>query len=147
MDGGDVLKIRKKIFVGMTPRTNLAGIDQLRVIVTPYGYSVKGVPVHGCLHLKSAVTQVAENVLLVNPTWVDKGEFGEVEFIEVDPDEPFGANALLVNGKVIYPSAFPKTRYQLEKHGIELKIVDVSELGKAEGGVTCCSLIFESLMV
>ena len=142
MDGGDVLKVGKRVFVGITPRTNLEGIDQMRKILTPYGYSVKGVPVHGCLHLKSAVTQVAENTLLINPAWVDKSEFEGMDFIEVDPSEPSGANALIIEEKVIYPSAFTKTYQRLTEKGITLQTVDASELAKAEGGVTCCSLIF-----
>lgn len=144
MDGGDVLKVGKRVFVGITPRTNLAGIDQMAMILAPYGYSVKGVPVHGCLHLKSAVTQVAENTLLINPAWVEQSEFEGMEFIAVDPDEPFGANALLIEGKIIYPAAFVKTRQRLEGHGITLQTVNASELAKAEGGVTCCSLIFKA---
>ena len=143
MDGGDVLKVGKHVFVGITPRTNLAAIDQMAEILAPYGYSVKGVPVHGCLHLKSAVTQVAEHTLLINPAWVEKSEFEGMEFIEVDPDEPFGANALFIEGKVIYPAAFEKTRRRLEGHEITIQTVNASELAKAEGGVTCCSLIFK----
>ena len=143
MDGGDVLKVGKRVFVGVTPRTNLEGIEQMRKILAPYGYSVKGVTVHGCLHLKSAVTQVAENTLLINPAWVDQSSFEGMEFIEIDPSEPFGANALLIDGKVIYPAAYPKTFRRLAEHGIPLQKVNASELAKAEGGVTCCSLIFK----
>lgn len=143
MDGGDVLKVGKRIFVGITPRTNLAGIDQMAKILAPYGYSVKSVPVHGCLHLKSAVTQVAENTLLINPAWVERNEFPGMDFIEVHPEEPFAANALLIEGQLIYPSAFVKTRQRLEAHGIRPQTVDASELAKAEGGVTCCSLILK----
>jgi dimethylargininase len=144
MDGGDVLRVGKQVFVGITPRTNLEGIEQMRKILAPHGYSVNGVPVHGCLHLKSAVTQVAENTLLINPTWVDRGSFPGMEFLEVDPSESFGANALLIEGNVIYPSAYPKTCQRLIERGITLQNVDASELAKAEGGVTCCSLIFKS---
>ena len=145
MDGGDVLRVGKRIFVGITPRTNLEGIDQMRKILAPYGYSVKGVKVYGCLHLKSAVTQVAANILLINPAWVERSEFGEMEFAEVDPSEPLGANALMVGGKVVYPSAYGNTRRRLEARGIILQMVNASELAKAEGGVTCCSLIFTSV--
>jgi dimethylargininase len=142
MDGGDVLRVGKQVFVGITPRTNLEGIEQMRKILAPHGYSVNGVSVHGCLHLKSAVTQVAENTLLINPAWVDQISFPGMDFLEVDPSEPFGANALLIEGKVIYPSAYPKTCQRLAERGITLQKVNASELAKAEGGVTCCSLIF-----
>lgn len=142
MDGGDVLKVGKQIFVGITPRTNLQGIAQMREILAPYGYSVKGIPVHGCLHLKSAVTQVKEDTLLINPAWVDKSEFGGMNFIDVDPAEPYAGNALFIGNQVIYPSAYQKTRRRLEAHAIKLLSVNASELAKAEGGVTCCSLVF-----
>jgi len=144
MDGGDVLKVGKRVFVGVTPRTNLEGIEQMRKILAPYGYSVNEVPVHGCLHLKSAVTQVAENTLLINPAWVDQHFFEGMEFIEIDPSEPFGANALLIDGKVIYPETYLKTYRRLAEHGIPLQKVNAEELAKAEGGVTCCSLIFKN---
>jgi dimethylargininase len=116
----------------------------MRKILAPCGYSVAGVTVHGCLHLKSAVTQVAENTLLINSAWVDKENFDGMDFIEVDATESFGANALLIEGKVIYPSAYQKTALRLEAGGIPLLKVNASELAKAEGGVTCCSLIFMS---
>ncbi len=143
LDGGDVLHIGKTLFVGLTRRSNSAGVEQLRTSLAPLGYTVKGVPVDGCLHLKSGVTQVAENTLLVNPSWVDAGAFRPMNLIEVDTSEPFAANALWVGGTVVYPSAYPGTRARLEAQGISVMLVDVSELTKAEGGVTCCSLIFK----
>jgi dimethylargininase len=142
LDGGDVLRIDSALFVGRSSRSNQAGIEQLRHIVTPHGYSVVEVPVHGCLHLKSAATQVAPYTLLVNRAWLDTGSFGQMQLIEVDSSEPFAANALLIQDTVIYPAEFPATRARLEEQGIQLCIVDVSELSKAEGGVTCCSLVF-----
>jgi dimethylargininase len=145
MDGGDVLKVGRQVFVGITLRSNPEGIEQMANILAPYGYSVRGVPVHGCLHLKSAVTQVGEKTLLINPAWVDRHEFPGMDFIEVDPAEPFGGNALLIEEKLIYPSAYEKTRQRLEDRGIRVQTVDASELAKAEGGVTCCSLIFKEV--
>jgi len=142
VDGGDVLCLGKTLFVGLSRRSNQAGIEQLRLLLDPFGYTVEGVQVNGCLHLKSAVTQVAQNTLLINRTWVDAGTFGHMDLIDVDPSEPFGGNALLVGETVVYPSAQPRTRKRLEDHAIPVRAVDVAELGKAEGGVTCCSLIF-----
>lgn len=145
LDGGDVLRIGKALYVGQSLRSNLEGIEQLRRIVAPFRYSVIGVALRGCLHLKSAVTQVAENTLLINRAWTDAAAFGDYRLIDVAPSEPFAANALLIGGTVVYPEAFPETRERLEKQGIKLRTVDASELAKAEGGVTCCSLIFESV--
>jgi dimethylargininase len=144
LDGGDVLRIGKRLLVGLSSRSNEAGVEQLGRLARPFGYSVDSVQVKGCLHLKSAVTQVAESTLLINRDWVDSGAFEGLELVDVDPGEPFGGNALLVGDTVIYPASYPATRRRLEERGIGVKVVDVAELGKAEGGVTCCSLIFDA---
>lgn len=142
VDGGDILQVGKTIFVGRSTRSTENAIGQIRSILEPYGYRVRAVNVTGCLHLKSAVTQVGEEILLINPDWVSKADFPGMQFIEVDPSEPYAANAVFVDGKLIYPSSFPKTRTKLAGAGFELVIVDADELAKAEGAVTCCSLIF-----
>ena len=144
LDGGDVLRIGKRVWVGLSGRSNRAALEQMRVILAPLGYSVGGVPVTGCLHLKSAVTQVAEDAVLVNPAWVDGTHFAGMDVIAVDAAEAYGANALLIGSDVVYPTAYPRTRERLERCGIPVHAVDVSELIKAEGAVTCCSLIFEA---
>jgi dimethylargininase len=141
VDGGDVLRVGRTLFVGISGRSNRAGVAQMRALLAPFGYAVREVPVSGCLHLKSAVTQVAEDALLVNRAWVDARPFEHLRLVDVDPAEPLGANALLVGGVVVYPAAYPRTRERLEARGIACRIVDVSELAKAEGAVTCCSLI------
>ena len=141
LDGGDVLTAGKQVFVGLSQRTNQAGIEQMRALLEPHGYSVESVKVERCLHLKSAVSQVAEKTLLINPAWLEPSAFRDFELIEVDATEPFAANALLVSGAVIYPAAYARTRKRLEARGIRVIPVEVSELAKAEGGVTCCSLI------
>jgi len=142
LEGGDVLCVGKTLYAGLSGRTNETGIDQLRARVLPHGYTVTPVKLTACLHLKSAATEVGPETLLVNPRWVDKAAFGRANLVEVDPDEPLGANGLLVGTIVIYPSSFTRTRRRLEEHGIHVAPVDVSELQKAEGAVTCCSLVF-----
>jgi dimethylargininase len=144
MDGGDILPSGKTVFVGLSTRTNLEGIHQLGALLAPFDYTVHPVEVTGCLHLKSSVTEVAEDTLLMNPEWVDPEAFQGKKIIHVDPSEPHGANALLVGKTVVYPAAFPATRRRLEEQGLTVRAVDLSELAKAEGGVTCCSLIFDS---
>lgn len=141
IDGGDVLRAGRSIFIGLSSRSNQAGIEQMAALLAPFGYSVTGVRLSGCLHLKSAVTQVAPDTLLINPRQTDAAVFSEFELIEVDESEPAGANALLVNEAVIYPSHFPATRRKLEERGLRVITVEASELAKAEGGVTCCSLL------
>ena len=144
LDGGDVLVSGKTIAVGYSSRSNHLALEQMQIILGPYGYTIQGVEISGCLHLKSAVTRVAEKNLLINPDWIDKKFFPGMGFIEIDGSEPFSANALLVGKSVIFPGTFPKTHKRLEAAGIAIVPVDVSELAKAEGGVTCCSLIFKS---
>jgi dimethylargininase len=143
LDGGDVLVVDKCIWVGLASRSNQSAVDQVQAFLEPHGYIVRGVPINGCLHLKSAVTQVDENTLLINTAWIDQANFAEMKFIEVDSSEPYAANALLVGGTIIYQPSFPKTRLKLEATGIHPILVDQSELAKAEGALTCCSLIFK----
>jgi dimethylargininase len=144
VDGGDILKVGRTIYVGMSSRSTDNAIEQIEAILEPIGYKVRAVNVTGCLHLKSAVTQVSKDTLLINPQWVSKDDFPGMQYIEVDPSEPYAANAVLVDDTIIYPSSFPKTRAKLEKAGIKFRMVDADELAKAEGAVTCCALIFKA---
>lgn len=140
LDGGDVLRVGRRIFVGISRRSNQAGVAQLSQAVSPLGYRVHPVEMGACLHLKTAVTQVGERLLLVNPEWVDPSIFG-LPWLAIDPDEPMAANALWLPSAVVYPQAFSKTARRLEAAGIGLVRVAADELAKAEGGVTCCSLL------
>lgn len=142
LDGGDVLVAGRTVFVGLSERTNDAGIAELHAALAPYGYAVQAVSVHGCLHLKSGVTAVADGVLLINRDWVPPEAFHGWELIDVDPAEPFAANALRVGGRVVFRREFAATRARLVTRGIEVVTVPAGELAKAEGGVTCCSLLF-----
>lgn len=144
LEGGDVLRVGRTIYVGISGRTNTPGVEQLDQLLAGLGYSVSPIEVHGCLHLKSAVTQIDDRVLLINPEWVDPADFASFELIEVDRQEPFAANALRVGSRLVFPSSFPRTRDRLEALGLAVTSIDVSELQKAEGGVTCCSLVFDS---
>jgi dimethylargininase len=145
VDGGDVLVVGRRVYVGRSSRTNDEGIAQLTHILTPFGYTVCSVAVTGCLHLKSAVTAVDEGLLLVNSEWVGKSAFAGVDFVDVHSEEPMAANALRVGGTIVYPAAFPRTAERLTHRGYTLISVDVSELAKAEGAVTCCSVILSSM--
>jgi dimethylargininase len=141
LDGGDVLVVGKQIYVGMSTRSNAEGIHQLREVLGGYGYTVTGVELDDCLHLKSAVTRVNDSTLLINKDWVDKSRFKNFDLIEIDPSEPYSANCLPVRDAIVFPAAFPKTRAKLEERGFNAVTVNVDELAKAEGAVTCCSLI------
>jgi dimethylargininase len=141
LDGGDVLRIGKTFYVGLSSRTNATGAAQLRDALEPFGYRVATTAVSGCLHLKSAVTAVADHLLLVNPLWIARDAIGAIERIEVDPSEPLAANALRIGDAVIYPAHYPRTRRKLEECGLRVIPIECDELAKAEGAVTCCSLI------
>jgi len=169
LDGGDVLRVGRSIWVGLSGRSNPAGIGQLHALAAPHGYTVAPVAVRGCLHLKSAITAVAPGTLLVNPDWLDTAALAGCgcDLVAVDPEEPYAANALLVpcaegaapfgeagsadggpaasaSPAAIYPDSFPCTRARLEARGVGVIAVGVSELQKAEGAVTCCSLVFSA---
>jgi dimethylargininase len=142
LDGGDVLVLGQEVFVGMSSRSNPAAVDALHDILGEFNYQVMGVTLRDCLHLKSAVTRVGLESLLINSSWIDPGTFSGWRRIEVAAGEDYAANALWIDDAVIYSTAFPKTAERLRGNDITLKLVDLSELQKAEGAVTCCSLVF-----
>jgi dimethylargininase len=144
LDGGDVMRIGRDLYVGESGRTNAAGIAQLASAIARFGYRTVGVPLRGCLHLKSAVTCVGADTLLINDAWVDRSLWPGKQFIAVAADEPHAANSLLVGDTLIHAASAPRTRARLEAAGLRVVALDVSEIEKAEGGVTCCSVLFEA---
>jgi dimethylargininase len=141
IDGGDVLTVGRRVFVGRSTRTNDTAIDQMCSLLRPFGYTVCAVPVGGCLHLKSAVTAIADDLLLANRESIDMAAFRDFDVVAVDPREPMAANALRLDDRIIYPAAFPRTAERMARRGFQIHAVDVSELAKAEGAVTCCCVI------
>lgn len=144
LEGGDVLRIDKTLYVGLSQRTNFAGIQKLARLVEPYGYWVTPVEVRGCLHLKSACCHLGNGMLIANREWIDADAFCGLRFLDVPTSEPNAANVLRVRETIVMPSAYPRTRELLEQNGFGVRTVDVSEFLKAEAGVTCMSLLFES---
>ena len=144
LDGGDVLRLDRTLYVGIGGRTNACAVEQLAGAVRPFDYEVRSLRIDRCLHLKSAVTEAAGGLLVLNPAWVDAAAFGGHDRIEVDPGEPFAANVLRVGGTVICAAAHDRTAGRLRGAGLSVQTLDVSELAKAEAGVTCCSLIFNN---
>jgi dimethylargininase len=143
MEGGDVLRIGKRIYAGLSRRTNEEGIRRLTKLLTPYDYEIIPVHVTGCLHLKSAVTALGNRTLLANRAWFQNGPFAGFDWIDVDTDEPHAANALAINAQIMFPASFPKTQARIESAGFKINPIDISELQKAESGLTCSSLIFK----
>jgi dimethylargininase len=141
VDGGDVLVVGRDVFVGLSTRSTAGAVEQMRRILEPSGYRVHATEVRECLHLKSAATALDASTLLVNRRRIDPCAFARFALVDVDAAEPDAANALRLDDRIIFPSAFPRTADRLAARGYRLAIVDASELAKAEGAVTCCSLI------
>jgi dimethylargininase len=144
LDGGDVLRIGRAVFVGQSSRTNEYGFRQLSAALTPFGYSVNAITPRGCLHLKSAVTAFSDDGVVINPEWIDASVFSGMQIVTVDPSERSAANVLRISDVVLCAAAFPRTAQRLRDLGVNVRLVDVSELAKAEGALTCCSIIVES---
>lgn len=142
LDGGDVLRIGRRILVGASGRSNASGIEQLRSILEPHGHQVEAIPLSGCLHLKSACTLAAPDLALINPAWVDPERIG-INTIAIAPEEPDAANVLLVGETLLADCRFPRTIERLHAEGIEPVVLENSELARAEGALTCCSVILE----
>lgn len=141
LDGGDVLVAGRTLYVGRSTRTSRDAIAQLATALARFGYDVVPVEFRGCLHLKSAVTRIADDLLLLNPEWVSPTSFAGHRALAVDPSEPHAANALALGGAVVHPQHHAKTRARIESAGFTVAPVPQVELAKAESGVTCSSLL------
>jgi dimethylargininase len=144
LEGGDVMRIGKTLYVGWSKRTNRAGIDQLGELVAPYGYRVVAVDVSGCLHLKSACCYLGGDRILANREWFDHSALKGFNILDVPPDEARGANVLRIGDAVLIPAVFKWTAEVLNAQGFHPRLVDTTELMKAEAGVTCMSLLFDT---
>lgn len=142
IEGGDVLHVGKKIFVGESARTNFEGIQALEAIIKPFGYEVIPVKVTGCLHLKTGATALDDKIVLINSSWVDATAFVGFEKIEIPSDEPFGANVLKMGEIICMNEAFPKSIALVKSLGYKVDSVNISEFVKAEAGLTCMSVLF-----
>jgi dimethylargininase len=144
LEGGDVLRLGRRLFVGRSPRTNEAGIARLAAVAEPLGYRVVPVTVTGCLHLKSAVTALDDERILANPGWADMAPFAGLGVVPVVPEEPGAANVLRVAGLVVAHPGFPRTLDRIAALGYAVRTLDVSEFIKAEASLTCKSLLFRA---
>lgn len=142
LDGGDVMMIGSHVYVGRSERTNESGAAQLIAILERHGMSGSVVPLDSVLHLKTGVNGLDHRDLLVTGEFVTKTEFRDFIRIEVDDDERYAANSLWINGRVLTPAGFPKTRAAIEAAGYETIVLDVSEFQKLDGGLSCLSLRF-----
>jgi dimethylargininase len=144
IDGGDVLRVGRRLIVGRSRRTNAAGVEALTAIARPFGYEVDPVSVTGCLHFKSACTALPDGRLLANAEWLDKSALRRYEIVSVPDDEPDAANVALVGDIVCAGTAHPRTIELIRRLGFRIETADLSEFAKADGCVTCLSLLFQA---
>jgi len=144
IDGGDVVRAGRMLYVGASPRTNAAGIDALRDIVRRHDYEVIAVPVTGCLHLKTACSALPDGRFLVNREWIDVSPLPSGALVDVPVAEPWAGDVLVIGDSIIASDAFPDTARLLQGRGFGVTQVAVSEFAKVEGGVTCLSLVFNA---
>lgn len=140
LEGGDVLRIGHRIFVGVGGRTNEAGVTQLADLIGRFGYTVQPIAVNGALHLKSAVSCIAPDTVLANPEWIDTSKLG-ARVLSVARREPAAANVLATTEALLVSDRYPDTRAMLERRGFPTETLTVTELHKAEAGLTCMSLL------
>jgi dimethylargininase len=144
LDGGDVFRIGKRLFAGLTTRTDAAGVAELERLVGPRGYKVEALPVGGALHLKTAVTPLDDATVIINPAWIDPATLAEwFDVVEVDPAEPFAANVLRAGGQLVMSADAPRSIARVEALGFKVRPFDHSELAKAEAGLTCMSVLID----
>lgn len=148
LDGGDVLRIGRRLYAGLSTRTDAEGIGSLAELVRPLGFEVQQAELRQCLHLKTGTTCVGpdpagRSVLLYEQASVDAAQFAGVEPLAVAADEGAAANCIRAGDRLILPAGNPRTADKLRARGFHVVEVDVSELQKAEAGVSCMSLIDE----
>jgi len=142
LDGGDVLRVGRVLFVGRSARTSAGGVEALTETFGPHGFAVVEVTVSDALHLKCHCSTPGPGVVLLAPDRVPAGAFSDFRVLEVPPQEAYAANVVGVNGSVLVPAGYDATRAVLEGAGFDVVVLDTSEIAKADGSLTCMSLFF-----
>ena len=142
IDGGDVLQVGNHFFIGLSQRTNQAGAAQLGRILQDYDYTWTTIGVGAGLHFKSGVNYVGNNTLIVSSEFAANEQLKKFDQIVLDQAESYAANTLLVNDHLLIPAGYPKSRKRLETLALKMIVLEVSEVQKMDGGLTCMSLRF-----
>jgi len=140
LDGGDVLVVDREVFVGLSARTNAEGAAQLGRLLEPHRYRTRTVPVGAGFHLKSSVSWLGGETLLVSERFANAPELRGYRCIPVDAGDEAACNTLLVNGTLLVPAGFAAARRKVEQAGLPIVELDVSEARKMDGGLSCMSL-------
>ncbi len=144
LDGGDILQVGKRFFIGVSDRTNEEGARQLAAILAGHGYRSDIIHVAAGLHLKSSLNFVGEDTMLVTADFAGHPAIGDYRQIVCPEGEEYAANTLLMNGTLIMPTGYPRTKALLKALGLPIVEIDTSEYRKMDGGLTCLSLRLES---
>jgi dimethylargininase len=146
IEGGDVMQLEDATYVGLTERTNAAGVEALREFLSPFGRTVHGVSVSRCLHLKSAMTYLGDRTILISPALIDFESPGGYSRLEVPASEAHAGNALRIGDTILFAAGFPKTAQKLSQfaraHHCKLVELEISEYQKGDGAITCSSILF-----
>lgn len=144
LDGGDVLIVGKRVLVGRSSRTNTAGIRQLEELAGGLGYSVRTARIRGALHLKSLVTALTDDILICGERCGIEDALEDFEKIRIPDAEEYAANVLRLPGerRILIPSGAPETARLLHEAAFDVTEIDLSELRKADGALTCLSLLW-----
>jgi len=142
VDGGDVLKVEDRVFIGLSARTNREAIEQVREILRSSGLDIIPVNVHDVLHLKSACTYLEDNCVILSEGNFDINVLWDLKKIIVPKGEEYAADCLAVNGTVLMAKGYPRTKRLIENAGFRVEELEMSEFRKGEGALTCLSIIW-----
>lgn len=140
VDGGDVLQVGDRFFVGLSKRTNRQGAEQLAAILQGYGFGVCFVELRRFLHLKTGIAHLGGDDLVVAGELVEKDEFRGFDKIVVPPEEEYGANCIRINDRVLVAAGYEAARRGISERGYEVTELEMSEFQKLDGGLSCLSL-------
>jgi len=143
IDGGDCLRVGRTWFIGRSARTNAAGVQRVREVFGPLGHAVTEVPVAGFLHLKCVASRIGDAAVLVAEGSVDTALFRGLEVVTVPREESYAANTVVVRGTALVAAGFPATRARLEGRGLRVVELDMSEIAKGDGSLTCLSIVLD----
>ncbi|OLS37249.1 N(G),N(G)-dimethylarginine dimethylaminohydrolase [Bacillus sp. MRMR6] len=142
LEGGDILQIEDHFYIGISARTNLDGAEQLKQILESEGYKGTIIPLEKFFHLKTGISYLGNQTVVVAGEFIDHPEFTSYQKIVVPPEEEYAANCIRINDYVIIPAGYPLTKQKINEAGYQTIELEMSEFRKQDGGLSCLSLRF-----
>jgi len=140
IEGGDIMKVGDHYYIGLSERTNLEGAKQIIQILNKYGMSGSTISLNKVLHLKTGLSYLEENNLVINGEFIDESSLEQYNQIKIPENESYAANCIWINESVIIPLGHPTTKQRIKNAGYAIVETDVSEFQKLDGGLSCLSL-------